>query len=367
MRSRCSAGGMVAARCSASAVSSTWYGLTISASVSSRAAPAKRLRISTPCSSSRAATNSLLTRFMPSCRLVTTQMSAARNSSLTCVVLVVLAPADAPAGSPALPKRWLMRSVARWMRSWKLRYSSSAAARRRGDLHEHEPADPFRMLLEQPLHRVQPLEDALGVVEAVDADGEAGVGRQLQPLEHAAPALGHRRPRLAARPASAIRSRSDSSRSASRSPWNEIVECSCSMRASRKRSTVSMKFLQWKRVWKPRIVLPSMPSQDLAPPRADAERLRVRPRDVPEGEDGGARQLLADHRRQQREVVVLHQHDRVVAARLRDHRVGEALVDVAVVLPVATRGTPAARGPRGTAATGLRWRSRSSSPAPPPR
>ena len=31
------------------------------------------------------------------------------------------------------------------------------------------------------------------------------------------------------------------------------------MRASRSRSTVSMKFLQWKRVWKPRIVLPSRP------------------------------------------------------------------------------------------------------------
>ena len=44
--------------------------------------------------------------------------------------------------------------------------------------------------------------------------------------------------------------------------------------------------------------------------------------------------LLADHRRQQREVVVLHQHDRVLAARLGDHRIGEALVDVAVVLPV---------------------------------
>ena len=38
--------------------------------------------------------------------------------------------------------------------------------------------------------------------------------------------------------------------------------------------------------------------------------------------------------RQQREVVVLHQHDRVVAARLGHHRVGEALVDGLVGLPV---------------------------------
>jgi hypothetical protein len=45
------------------------------------AAPANRLRISTPCSSSRAATNSLHTRFMPSCRLVTTHTSAARYTA----------------------------------------------------------------------------------------------------------------------------------------------------------------------------------------------------------------------------------------------------------------------------------------------
>ena len=36
---------------------------------------------------------------------------------------------------------------------------------------------------------------------------------------------------------------------------------------------------------------------------------------------------LADHARQQGEVVVLHQHDRVVGARLLDHGVGEAAVD----------------------------------------
>ena len=44
----------------------------------SRAAPANWLSISTPRSSSRAATNSLQTRFMPSCRLVTMHTSAAR-------------------------------------------------------------------------------------------------------------------------------------------------------------------------------------------------------------------------------------------------------------------------------------------------
>ena len=47
---------------------------------------------------------------------------------------------------------------------------------------------------------------------------------------------------------------------------------------------------------------------------------------------GSARRIIA---RQQREVIVLDQHDRVVAARLGHDGVGEALVDRAVLLPVA--------------------------------
>ena len=74
--------------------------------------------------------------------------------------------------------------------------------------------------------------------------------------------------------------------------------------------------------------------EHLLAPRADAERLGVGPGDVPEGDDGGARQALAHHARQQREVVVLHQHDRVVGARLVRHHVGEAPVHRLVVLPV---------------------------------
>lgn len=49
---------------------------------------------------------------------------------------------------------------------------------------------------------------------------------------------------------------------------------------------------------------------------------------------GGARQFIAHHRRQQGEVVVLHQHHRVLTARFLDNRVGEALVHGPVALPV---------------------------------
>ena len=74
--------------------------------------------------------------------------------------------------------------------------------------------------------------------------------------------------------------------------------------------------------------------QNFAPPGADPKGLGVRPRNVPEGEDRRPRKPLPDHRRKQREVIVLHHHDRILAARLIDHRVGESLVDLAIGLPV---------------------------------
>src|SRR5205823_2432924 len=74
--------------------------------------------------------------------------------------------------------------------------------------------------------------------------------------------------------------------------------------------------------------------EDFLAPWTDAERFRIRPRDVPEGDDGGLRQPLADEPRQQREVVVLHQHHGIVSAGLGLDRVGEASVDAYVLLPV---------------------------------
>ena len=82
--------------------------------------------------------------------------------------------------------------------------------------------------------------------------------------------------------------------------------------------------------------------ENLLAPRADAEDFRVRPRNVPEGDDRRFRQLLPDHARQQREVIVLDQHDRPFVARFRDDDIGEFLVHRLVHFPV--RG--AEDGPR---------------------
>jgi hypothetical protein len=53
--------------------------------------------------------------------------------------------------------------------------------------------------------------------------------------------------------------------------------------------------------------------EELVAPRADGKCLGIGPRDVPERDDRGLGQALADHARQEREVIVLHEHHRVLA------------------------------------------------------
>ena len=76
MRILCSSIGIPTARVMAAVNPSTSYGLIINASRSSSAAPASSLSTSTPRSSSREATNSFATKFMPSASELTTQKSA---------------------------------------------------------------------------------------------------------------------------------------------------------------------------------------------------------------------------------------------------------------------------------------------------
>ncbi len=83
------------------------------------------------------------------------------------------------------------------------------------------------------------------------------------------------------------------------------------------------------------MLLPSRPSSSSVAPRADRERLRVGPRNVPERDDRRVGQPVADHPRQQREVVVLHQDDGILGLGFRHDRVGEPRVDGAIVLEVA--------------------------------
>ena len=71
-----------------------------------------------------------------------------------------------------------MRAATARTRASRFWYSSIDDARRRRDLDEGELADPARLELEQALDRGEALEDALRVVEAVDADADAHVRRR---------------------------------------------------------------------------------------------------------------------------------------------------------------------------------------------
>ena len=84
----------------------------------------------------------------------------------------------------------------------------------------------------------------------------------------------------------------------------------------------------------PQNAAPEDTVDDRLAPRADSEGLCVGPGDVPEGDDGRFRQPLPDHAGQQREVIVLDEHDGVGGLRFAHHRVGEPAVDGDVGVPV---------------------------------
>ncbi len=77
------------------------------------------------------------------------------------------------------------------------------------------------------------------------------------------------------------------------------------------------------------------PVQQFALPGADAERFRVRPRDVPEDRNPGIRPPLLDHARQQSEMIVLHKNHRVLSSgHLLQCGIGELAIHLLVLLPV---------------------------------
>src|SRR5712671_6347870 len=79
---------------------------------------------------------------------------------------------------------------------------------------------------------------------------------------------------------------------------------------------------------------PEQARDQLFPPWTYAEGLRIRPRDVPEGNDGRSRQTLAYHARQKREVVILDQHDWIFGSRLFAYDVRKTPIDSPVLLPI---------------------------------
>src|SRR4029453_7308905 len=154
IRARRSSGDISSAMWMASAMPVRSYGLTISASRSSWEAPANRLRMSAPSSSSRTETNSLATRFIPSCSELTTQKPARRGE----------------AQAPRIRLEPLVDIAdAFFDLALDLLVAIDGGAAGRSQLHEHQSLAVLRIGLEEVPERGEALRQPLRVVDALDA------------------------------------------------------------------------------------------------------------------------------------------------------------------------------------------------------
>ncbi len=85
---------------------------------------------------------------------------------------------------------------------------------------------------------------------------------------------------------------------------------------------------------KPDQVAAQHPFQDLFLVGTDRKYLRIGPGDVPEQGDGRIRPFLFDHLRQEREVIVLDEDERLGRRQFLEKAFGEFFVDLPVHLPV---------------------------------
>ena len=207
------------------------------------------------------------------------------------------------------------------------------AARRGGDLDQREFPDQLGMFFQEAFHGVGAFENPFRVIEAVHPHGDDPVFRQVETLAQLGAARVDRRPRrffCLIRPADGDRVAFDQRFLAVQrddrvlvfdTGFQETVNCFDEVLAVIARV-------------EPENAAAQHAAQQFLAPRADAEGFRVWPGDMPEGDDGGARQTLADELRQQGEVVILDEDDRIVGVRRGDDLLGEALVDHLVVVPI---------------------------------
>ncbi len=203
------------------------------------------------------------------------------------------------------------------------------------ELGEGEAPAQFGVTFEQGLHRSEALLDALGVVKAVDAHAQQRVGREVELAPHGRGAL--RGGGEIVEPAHGPFD-GDGVRPDERTPraLHDGVVLPVDARLDERVDRVEEVVAVLLRV-EPDDARPQQPFDELIAPGADAHALGVGPGDVPERDDGRAREAGADHRGGEGEVVVLHEDDGVVRVDLVADGVSEALVDLAVLLPV--RGT----------------------------
>src|SRR5262249_41658205 len=85
----------------------------------------------------------------------------------------------------------------------------------------------------------------------------------------------------------------------------------------------------------PNQVRAEQPVDQLALPRTNRERLRIRPRDVPENRDPSVRTRFLDHPWRESEVIILHEDHRIRLTRsLFKKCFGEAAIHGLILVPI---------------------------------
>ena len=234
---------------------------------------------------------------------------------------------------------------------------------RRPDLNEVEPPFQFRVLVQQAVDRAQPLGDALRVIDPVHPHDQRPVAEPVLLAERRGTGL----PVGAEVLVRQCRIDADRERADGVScPPRWTANRSRSMRHSSGPVHGLQEVVAVVLGVEPEQVVAEHPVEQFVGPRADAERLRVGPRDVPELRHHQVRPRGLQQPRQEGEVVVLDEDERRAALRFLKHGRGERLVHPAVGVPVGRVERPGARTPGGTAATACCWRTRSSTPPPRP-
>ena len=202
---------------------------------------------------------------------------------------------------------------------------------RRTHLQKHEPFAPLRVALEKPIDGAQALGNAFGVVHAIDADGQRPLFPQPESLAERLYVAAADAVLRDALHVDADRKRTDLGfvrRARDRKVL--VVDARLDEAVDRVEKIVAMQLhVEAEQIAAEEAV------EDLFLPRADAEGLPMRPWNVPEMADDRVWTALLDESRKQREVIVLHQHDRGGAVDFLEDGLGELRVDARILFPVA--------------------------------
>src|SRR4029077_3632733 len=207
-------------------------------------------------------------------------------------------------------------------------------AARRTDLHKRKLPLVRRILLQEPFNGAEPLRDSFGVVHAIDPHAQKR-GAHTQ-LREKADALYMRQ--LQARCWSIRRIGSDADRECTHpglmagTRHGEMLP----LNAAFQRPVDSVqKIVAMRLNVEADQVRAQQAVQQLASPGTNSEGFRIWPRDMPEDGHSGIGANLLDEPRQQREMIVLHQHHRVFfLLDLLQYGLREFPVDGLIMFPI---------------------------------